>query len=537
MEAVIERMPSEKKTDVLKEIGALGERMQLSFQALRIKAALQKDAGKRTEADIEAVINLIKDVDFFRTKKMLSYGELRDLAQSLTFEQAPAGTDLILCGEKVTNKDKFYVILQGTVSVLIRNEVVDQWEWAMSVFNALKDWKEKEFDKKVAKAMRTHYERFKRDTEAQIDKTIQRQETLAAAEAEGKPAGPGRASQRRSTVVAPALSDRSRRPSLLVGSPKEARNPRKKESQQFRKNLLEPSRGMDRGGYANDQESLPETRVLHRLSQLLNPAQPGRESEDTRAHGHERRSSLSLCEGRVYEMQNWKSRQLKQANERYRFDCEKYIELTPRERQNLSQLKRFSRFKWFLEANRLKRGEIFGEAAFEADDVDKMRRNATVRTRTQCDLAVLSRRDYIRVLRKLESKVTNNRSGFLLNIPYLSHLAYGQIKKLSNVCTNQYFQRQEYVHHQGQEPKTVRIVVDGDFEIIRMRKNQNKLIDPTKSDKIAAARYLSKENALTFLGPRLDRNKQASHANEKVEYGGGHSSLNKNNTLRQGRQN
>lgn len=84
---------------------------------------------------------------------------------------------------------------------------------------------------------------------------------------------------------------------------------------------------------------------------------------------------------------------------------------------------------------------MFGERAFEADDAEKRVRDATVKTKTKCEFAVLSRRDYVRVLRRLESKVTNNRSGFLMNIPYLSHLSYSQIKKLSNLCCTQYYQR------------------------------------------------------------------------------------------------
>ena len=45
-----------------------------------------------------------------------------------------------------------------------------------------------------------------------------------------------------------------------------------------------------------------------------------------------------------YEMANWKSKQIKEANKRFKFDCEKYMNLTKFERIKLSQLKRFSRF-------------------------------------------------------------------------------------------------------------------------------------------------------------------------------------------------
>lgn len=191
MQGIIDKLGDDRKDGLLKEIGAVSS-VVASFQRLRIKAILSKDPGKRTEGDIEVIVNLIKGIDFFRTQKMLSYSELRDLAQSLTFEEVPKDTSLILCGEKVTNQDKFYVILQGTVSVLIRNEIVDQWDWAMSAYNALKDWKEKEFDKKVAKAMKAHFERYKREMEGKIDDTIQRASTKRQEELQkpGEPKSP-----------------------------------------------------------------------------------------------------------------------------------------------------------------------------------------------------------------------------------------------------------------------------------------------------------------------------------------------------------
>ena len=54
------------------------------------------------------------------------------------------------------NADCFFVILSGSVTVQIRNELIDSWDWAMSVYKALKEWKAKEFDKKVERQMAAH---------------------------------------------------------------------------------------------------------------------------------------------------------------------------------------------------------------------------------------------------------------------------------------------------------------------------------------------------------------------------------------------
>lgn len=67
---------------------------------------------------------------------------------------------MINYGENVSNSDKFYIILDGKVSVLVKNPLIDEWEWAMSVYKALSLWKEKEFDKRVSRAMELYYTRY-----------------------------------------------------------------------------------------------------------------------------------------------------------------------------------------------------------------------------------------------------------------------------------------------------------------------------------------------------------------------------------------
>lgn len=41
------------------------------------------------------------------------------------------------------------MIIDGSVSQIVRNSAIDDWEWAHSNFEALKAWKSDVFDKKV----------------------------------------------------------------------------------------------------------------------------------------------------------------------------------------------------------------------------------------------------------------------------------------------------------------------------------------------------------------------------------------------------
>lgn len=168
----LNNLMEERGKEVQRKITGIKFRITDNFKLARAKNILTKDVGKRTEADIDFIVNLIQQIDFFREQKQLNYGELRDLASSFTYEKAASDKEIISCGHPVTNNDKFYIILDGTVSVQKRNPLIDDWDWAMSVYNALLDWKEKEFDKRIAKAMNLYFQRYQRDIAREIDDRI-----------------------------------------------------------------------------------------------------------------------------------------------------------------------------------------------------------------------------------------------------------------------------------------------------------------------------------------------------------------------------
>jgi len=118
-----------------------------------------------------------------------------------------------------------------------------------------------------------------------------------------------------------------------------------------------------------------------------------------------------------------------------------------------------------VEAARLRAGQVFGELALEAPE--ERRRSATVKSLTKCEFAVLSKDDYYRVLKKVESRITNSKADFLAAVPAFSHQSFSQLRKLLQVFKEETYQRHQYVYNQGDAPKHMYIVVDGDFEILR----------------------------------------------------------------------
>lgn len=125
-----------------------------------MKCILTKEVNKRTESDFDFIVEFMKEINFFKNDKKLTYGEFRDIAASFEYERAAKGSELITYGTTVTNSDKFYIILSGAVKVMCRNPLISEWDWARNVYKALCEWKDKEFDKRVNKAMDLHFHRY-----------------------------------------------------------------------------------------------------------------------------------------------------------------------------------------------------------------------------------------------------------------------------------------------------------------------------------------------------------------------------------------
>ena len=85
-------------------------------------------------------------------------------------------------------------------------------------------------------------------------------------------------------------------------------------------------------------------------------------------------------------------------------------------------MRRFSQFDWYIEATKLTKGAFFGELALQTDKKESLKRRATVKSMNKCELAVLKRSEFLKVIRKLEAREINNRAAFLKSIPYFQHL-------------------------------------------------------------------------------------------------------------------
>ena len=396
----------------------------------------------RSESDLNQIQELLWKIKIFREHPLITPTDLRDLALAMTYQELEAGSSVMNIGDRA---ECFYIILDGTVTVQIRNEIIDSWDWAHSVYEALKAWKAEEFDKRVEQHMvaqtkrRQHLEDQQRQTEKR--KKLQ---------------GRGNAIQRAIT-----RSFSSARASL---------------------------HGEDDG---SDLAGQPKGHMLMALrSDLLTSIAKRRLEDSSLAASNKKKGSKSAARPPLV-------------------DEEEIMELTELERSNLNQLRRFSQFDWYIEATKLSRGAVFGELALEMDKKESLKRKATVKTMTKCELAILKRSDFLKVIKKIEVREINNRANFLMSIPYFQHLSANQVKKLTHQFETVRYLRQQFVFKQGQVPTHMYIVVDGDFEILRHKKSKHLLMDPTSLDKGETGYKVNQDQIASYLGPG------AAHAKSK----------------------
>ena len=80
----------------------------------------------------------------------LSEEDLQELTQALSYRDVEADTEIYRYGDEPRY---FFMVVKGQVSRQVRNPGIPDWDWAMSIYQGLLEWKEREFDYKVQQKM------------------------------------------------------------------------------------------------------------------------------------------------------------------------------------------------------------------------------------------------------------------------------------------------------------------------------------------------------------------------------------------------
>eukprot|EP00927_Polykrikos_kofoidii_P043783 TRINITY_DN37879_c0_g1_i1.p1 TRINITY_DN37879_c0_g1~~TRINITY_DN37879_c0_g1_i1.p1 ORF type:complete len:1397 (-),score=198.30 TRINITY_DN37879_c0_g1_i1:115-4281(-) len=106
-------------------------------------------------------------------------------------------------------------------------------------------------------------------------------------------------------------------------------------------------------------------------------------------------------------------------------------------------------------------GKIFGEIALHVDGP----RTASVLTKTDCVLAVLSRNDYKATLQDVLEKQRQQRLEFLRHITFLENAQENTLLKLVSSMRSRHFRRNESVYEIGTPLTEVFFIYEGEFSV------------------------------------------------------------------------
>lgn len=64
---------------------------------------------------------------------------MNELARCLKFQTVEADESIITYFDPPEN---FYIILEGTANIMVPNDEIANWDWAMAIYQALNKWKD-----------------------------------------------------------------------------------------------------------------------------------------------------------------------------------------------------------------------------------------------------------------------------------------------------------------------------------------------------------------------------------------------------------
>lgn len=145
------------------------------------------------------------------------------------------------------------------------------------------------------------------------------------------------------------------------------------------------------------------------------------------------------------------------------------------ELQKLVLLFKNKKIEWFVNVLDLHEGQAFGELALLNDQP----RAATVKTTRDSTFAILDKKDFQKILGRIENRLIEQKARFFMDMPFLKHWTKTQIHRLIRSFESKSFVRNQVIYNQGDQSSLVYIIQKGEFEITRTRK---KVVMSTKKD-------------------------------------------------------
>eukprot|EP00347_Sterkiella_histriomuscorum_P019194 403342576 len=417
-----------------------------------IQRILNKPQKNRTESDLDKLVPYIKQIEFFSERDVKDQ-DFPDIVSCLTYEYLPAGKDVFEYG---SIGEKFYIIIQGTVGVMIPNP-------------DLKDFKKRYDDQQKQKA------------QEQLQEQLMKQQKLRGQQSPLKQSlnnfSPGKQISGSGTGSSMQQQNKNNFNFMNNNNMSELKLVRNSKSE-WSSIQTRNANNMNTFGNKQSNSGLIGSRGVFDQQITL-----GKDEQKEQNEGN-----LSEVEDNEEDQDvNEDLEELDSDERREKEETRRKLDSKDQKRKSMNRLsiRVEDQVKLFIEFTQLKAGKSFGELAL----IKNRPRAATITCIEDCHFAVMSKNDYEKVLQKIELKKMQKIIDFLHQLPFFRVWTKTSLSKLHYSFEEKAFTRNQVVYREGDESSMVYIIKSGEFEVTKkFMKQETQEIDVQK-----------------FLGPRSEQ--------------------------------
>ncbi|CDW71386.1 UNKNOWN [Stylonychia lemnae] len=403
----------------------------------------------RCEPDQKLIMPLIKKIAFFQEHDNIKQEDLNEILVRLKYEFYKAGDIIFSFGILFLNNmckgdygDKFYIIFQGSVGVLIPNS--------------------KRRKTTVERANQNVSQKF---TMAQRLRTIAKQNTLIGMNSSQSNTNPIHKDSSNILFVNSQNSTSRAEQEPTNNNNNVSQNINQHNQNKRYSSIDEKSIEIDDLNDNNNGSPEDEYRSISNQRDLFKNQQNSKDTIETDKSQNRGSFKLDTTSRMLINPSiNASSNEISQKNQNS-------LNKVPISSMKMNFIEPEDPMKdeFYREVATLVAGSSFGELAL----IQLKPRAATIICKEDCMFATLDRQSYDKVLKKIQQNQLNLNIKFLQSIPFFSKWTKNSVAKFSYYFEKKQFRRNQIVYREGDQCLSVYLVIKGEFEVKKKVKNQS----------------------------------------------------------------